>query len=275
MIISYVKLKSDQFGSEDENFIVDEPLSKIGNTDLEIPYDTPLADKIFEAVAHNKTTFVCNDIKYEILDYKMDNRKFEKRFNKYRKITRIVNTIKNKKIVIYVTYGKLGCETKGHKVESAQAIVKAKDTSEPITISIEFCPKCDIYFINYQSLNAYQRKYHILLFRMAIFPPHKTLFEGEWGREAHELKILGYSVAANSGLTISERREILTYAIDNNIFDLTKYKVKTHLEWLIRRGENNSHWIDSVPEWESDLLFVNNYNSKNEKLFTNAELARK
>lgn len=278
MVIANVHLKSQDFGDDDRIAIVENPVSKQNRSSFfEIPYDSELAKKIFFAVANNHNHFECNGVNYEIMQYHCPNPKLEKKYNTFRKTERTINTIVNKEIIIYVTYGKIGCQQKGHKTESAKAIVLSKQDNQPVTIDIEYCPQCNIYFINYTSLQMFQKEYHTLLFRMEIFPEHKDHFENnDWGRKAHELAILGYSVSDSNGLTTKVRHEILQYAMDYNVLGLDKGKIKTHLEWLIRKGENNIQWENCIPCWENDLKFVLNYCSKDENtLYTNGVLKRR
>jgi hypothetical protein len=277
LIIATVHLKSKDFGDDDKITIVENPLNKRNRSSyFEVPYDSELAKKIFFTVANNNNHFECNGVSYEIMQYH-PNPELEKKYNTFRKTKRTINTIIDKEIIIYVTYGKIGCEQKGHKTESAKAIVLSKSDNKPVTIDIEYCPQCNIYFINRTSLQIYQKIYHTLLFRMDIFPEHKEHFENNsWGRTKHELAILGYSVSDSSGLTSKERHEILQYAMDYNVLGLDKGKIKTHLEWLIRKGENNAQWEGCIPCWESDLQFVLDYCPEGEDtLYTNGVLQRK
>ena len=94
----------------------------------------------------------------------------------------------------------------------------------------------------------------------------------DWGRTQSELKILGYSVSKQEGLSTAQRRKILCYAIDNQIMGLTKTKIIAHLCNLIERAPYNPNWYDAESLWEQDLKFVSEYKSEQEILYDNGEL---
>lgn len=273
MIIAYVRLSSDIYGANDELLITDKKVEEGNIEPFEIPHNTPLADKIFESVVSNSNTFHCNDTTYQILSYVPENKKIERRFNKYRSDSKFIppiNLIKNKKIIIYVVNGLTACENK-HKSITLRAKVLTSDKKEVI-IEINRCNNCGIYFIRYSQLMIYHKKFNGLCMNISTKYMSLGSNNNDWGRTQSELKILGYSVSKQEGLSTAQRRKILCYAIDNQIMGLTKTKIIAHLCNLIERAPYNPNWYDAESLWEQDLKFVSEYKSEQEILYDNGEL---
>lgn len=275
MIIAYVRLSSEIYGSNDELLITDKKVEDKNIEPFEIPYNTPLADKIFEAAAGSNDNFKCNETAYQILSYIPENKKTERKFNKYRsnpKFIQPVNLIKHKKIVVYVVNGQTACESK-HKTSTVRAKVLTADKQEVI-IEINRCNNCGIYFIRYSQLMAYHKKFDGISINIST----KYMFLGTnnsiWGKAQSDLKLLGYSVSKHEALSTQKRRNILSSAIDNNTLGLTKTKIMSHLSNLIERALYNPKWCDASDIWEQDLKFVQSYKSENELLYVNVKLKK-
>lgn len=71
------------------------------------------------------------------------------------------------------------------------------------------------------------------------------------------------TVNSRVGLTKKRRRDILTYLIEMGVMD---EDLIAHLERFIERGKKNMEkFYRAVPIWEDDLLFVDDYDMKNQE----------
>lgn len=71
------------------------------------------------------------------------------------------------------------------------------------------------------------------------------------------LKLAGYNVNANDGLTAVERHRLLSSIIDEGV--LPKYKVCEYLRYFISQGQFQKRMKNAVEKWEDDLEFVEYY----------------
>ena len=78
----------------------------------------------------------------------------------------------------------------------------------------------------------------------------------EWNSESL-LHSYGYNVNSIENIPRFKRQEVLSYVIDHGI--LTKDKVVSFLEMLIKRNQYRLNYDAAVNKWRDDLQFVLNY----------------
>ena len=77
------------------------------------------------------------------------------------------------------------------------------------------------------------------------------------------LNNMGYTVKANSGLSTTERRNILIKAIHNKL--LTIDEVIGFLNWLADTRRGRAGYAMAVEKWTSDMLFLKEFSRKKRK----------
>lgn len=239
------------------------------NYDSEIAliyYKSYLADKIIEAYTKGKDSFSLDEGRQFKIISIITNSLFES-FNVHKR--RRVNFV-NKSIPIHL-YSKMAicpaCRRNGREnrlenvIATVSCILNRSDTCE---IEIQYCHYCKKYFIDEQSLVGYERKYGLLLFER-IDSTDEDYYGDLYYNKDTILSRYGYS-AQNSD---ESRRTVLIYLIENGY----KNEVKSILSSFIRyRGDR---CYKACPVWISDLSFVNNYGSEDDRYVGYGIISRK
>jgi len=90
-------------------------------------------------------------------------------------------------------------------------------------------------------------------------------FDPNYGlQEKSILKEYGYNVDSKEDLSDNERRNILSFIIENEI--LSPERIVGYLEWFIRRSGNRRNMEDAVEKWERDVSYVRSYQPVNHKI---------
>ena len=76
-------------------------------------------------------------------------------------------------------------------------------------------------------------------------------------REMSDLKLSGYTVATNEGLSEKERQDLLARLMDNGTF--TKGETVRHLSMLIEINGARASMATARKKWAADKVFVMNY----------------
>lgn len=71
------------------------------------------------------------------------------------------------------------------------------------------------------------------------------------------LRLYGYTVSKNEGMSDSQRQELLKNLIDLRL--MTKTDILNHLEWLANTHAGNYKYADACSKWRMDIRFVNSY----------------
>ncbi len=175
-------------------------------------------------------------------------------------------------VTVYVVYAPILCEKEHHDMCCVRA--RVLDTKGiPRIINVAKCKNCNNFFIHYTSLLQYHQQFKGIM--LSLSSEYLTGVPcDEWGKEMHELAMLGYSVSQKSELNEQQRQNLLAYAIKNNTLGLTKHKIISHLNILIDRSFYNSKWSTARKKWERDLKFVMQLNESTEPIY-NAILKNK
>ncbi len=143
---------------------------------------------------------------------------------------------------------------------SATAMIMAK-CDERVPINVEYCTKCQRFFLSYSLFEMYRRKYTFLIVKLQMVTENgefPTSFGGGLYRaDISPLRLAGYSVSSTEDLSFTERHQLLAKIIQEGI--LPKYKVIDYLQYFISMNEGRYQMRFAVQKWKADLLFVLNY----------------
>lgn len=224
-------------------------------------YEADIADKIIEAYTNEKEYFQYEKQKFKIVSF-VSNSSFSKyNKHKFRKID-----ISEKPIPIHLYKKTAICpkckaNKKENNLENVIATISCLlNRSDTCNVEIQYCHNCKRYFVDEQSLAEYEKRYGLLLFERMKSSDDSGWFEGsDYSFDSDTiLSRYGYS-AQTDKVSEKSRRAILTYLIENGY----KNEIKSILSYFIRvRGDR---CYKACPIWKSDLYFVNNYNSNNDR----------
>lgn len=212
-----------------------------------------LPSLIMISIQTNQSSFSYNNVTYNIKNYKL--------YSNSQKYLNIVSRFYNHDSPrsIYVFAHKDIHRFSADNYESVTAMIPCANVSFPVPITVYYEKSTQQYFINEEIYSHACHKYGLPYLKL-----HTASFdEGSSGKSfsalkmQSELRLLGYSVSASDGLTISARRDLLKEAMDSGI--LTKSEIMNHLEWLIHSRSKMSNMDNAIAEWKSDLLFVSEY----------------
>lgn len=156
---------------------------------------------------------------------------------------------------LFIYKGKTRCQLEKHPIFSAVAILYDGDGKE-IELDIEYCSLCDRYLLSYTSFELYREKYNILIGKLRMVTADQY---GEFCLAPESpLKLCGYNVSQESGLTVSERKYILAKIIHDGI--MSKIEVVHYLEHFINMNGAKLENAIALEKWCEDLDFVHKYN---------------
>lgn len=157
---------------------------------------------------------------------------------------------------IWIYRGKIPCPDHEEQTESVTVYVPSVKDPELNALNVNYCKTCNKYYINSESFNIYARKYGMPQIHLSSGGGSEFGDFSTWQEESL-LHFLGYNVSSTEGLSNTERQQILSEAIDAKF--LSKAKVVTFLEGLIRRNKDIVKMDNAVAKWRLDLKFVLNY----------------
>ena len=181
-------------------------------------------------------------------------------------------------VPLYVGKGIISCGRQGHHVESRTAMICTRMLNE-YPINVNYCPECDIYFLDYNQYCNYKKKLTSMIgnfrfFRTSyhnwskynIFEPYQNFPEESIPHEA------GYNVSKQDSLSPAQRRRILMLLMRFDIY--SKPQIISFLNRRINLAGNNSNMFNAVQEWKSDLRWITSYNLQNQKKITISEIKK-
>lgn len=71
-------------------------------------------------------------------------------------------------------------------------------------------------------------------------------------------------MSAQAGLTKEQRWGMLELIVDEGI--LKVIEIRSHLNWLIRKNQNNHNFDYAIPKWKMDSDHMAGYNSNDESI---------
>lgn len=154
---------------------------------------------------------------------------------------------------LYVYSGRIKCIRDKHNMVCANAHIETA-SGETAVLNVNCCLNCNRFYISHDEYTRYLEKYKSLLTRIVLVDENgNSAFASSLAVES-TLKLCGYSVSQEKGLTIKERSVLLASIIHNGI--VSKPDVIQHLNWLIRMNGKKAGNMIAKEKWEEDLAFV-------------------
>lgn len=182
-----------------------------------------------------------------------------KEFSQYTSKLSVValDTIRNPEKKIFVSYGPMYCQRMDHEILNTIAIVRAIETNEPIRIPVCQCVTCQDgrFFVSRHVIEETERACGKLLFNRVDVP--ESHGDGDYYDMLSDeslLHSLGYTVSAKEGYSDTARQDLLRRIIQDK--KMTKHRVMNHLEYLMRKNENNTLMNKAIEKWHKDYDFV-------------------
>ena len=268
MFIANAKYLSIKYGNTTVKICTENEADTVSELDPDkdvfcLRYDHPLADQIMKIAASKQfpATFNILDDHCTLLSYSYN--KEERKYNRYRD-TYVVETKKlgyTDEIIVYTghcrcpkCYSMYAWKT----IENICGIVPLEKGGNA-KIDLQRCNTCRNYFIDKQSLNAYEKRYgRLRIYRVSIedyIRRYDTWEEGAFAEDSI-LSRNGYLAKYSDAV----RHRALICMMENGI---TKAEIKNKLtEFIELRGERCHN---AVIVWQEDLQFVNQYKLEREQ----------
>ena len=128
-----------------------------------------------------------------------------------------------------------------------------------IKMDIYYCPLDKRFFISQREYEFYQKTFPILPIYMVYYDEDRSKAKRKFDlEEYHPLRLAGYTVNKNAGLSTEFRQRLLKTLVINKTF--SKQYIKNHLEYLISMNGRNQIMREAKEKWEDDLRFVQKIN---------------
>jgi transcription elongation factor GreA len=197
--------------------------------------------------------------------YAQENKKVEKKVDAPMKSTNPVETkdISPKDFITRVNVFK--CTSDNHKLVDIKCRVKVLSESGKVDTYVvpgTYCQTCDRYFMLDTEYKRLKQK-GILVCK--VVEKEFWLNNGKRNdfnlNEESLLHMMGYNVSQQVNLSKEQRWGILELIVDEEILSIME--IRSHLNWLIRRNQNNRNFDDARCKWQMDSEHLLNYDSKN------------
>lgn len=228
-----------------------------------------------------------DSIQYRILEIKGIDDKYIKNAIKKETIVAANNVLKGeaeeteirdispKSFITRVTV--YSCVNEKHKLMDIRCRVKILNRSgkvEEYVVPGAYCETCDKYFM---LENEFQR------LRLKGILVCKMVEKDYWLSSSNQqgymnlnkeslLHILGYNVNAQADLSKMQRWGLLEVIVDEGIMTVTE--IQSHLQWLIKRSNNNRNFEDARFKWEMDYNHISGYKSSKRTVVDVKEIKR-
>lgn len=171
-----------------------------------------------------------------------------------------------KENILYVHVGSIKCMRNKHDIECVTGVIKNARGNQ-VTLNINHCKECDIFFISYDEYLYYRQLYGALIckIKMVEYSGDKQLKTVPRQEESRLIQC-GYNVNHLDDLTSCERQQTLLEIIQNNI--LEKYEVINYLNTFIRVNGAKQYMSEAVAKWSEDLEYVRNINIPKQDIYT-------
>lgn len=169
------------------------------------------------------------------------------------------------------------CVNEKHKLIDIRCRVKVLNRSGKVEEHIvpgAYCETCDKYFM-------LEREFQNL--RLKGILVCKVVEKDYWLSGGNQngymslnkeslLHILGYNVNAQADLSKMQRWGLLEVIVDEGI--MTVAEIQSHLQWLIKRSNNNRNFEDARFKWEMDYNHISGYKSSKRPVVDVKEIKR-
>ncbi len=122
-----------------------------------------------------------------------------------------------------------------------------------------YCPNCGCYYITQYDFDIIG-EYGLPLCQQFTQEEYLQIKTGERRHiyKAHSiLSQMGYNVGQKDNLSNTQRRDILSLAIDKGIY--SKAQLDSFLNWLISSRKQNPSMENAIDRWQDDRLFIKDY----------------
>ena len=154
---------------------------------------------------------------------------------------------------LYVYKGFIKCLRDHHDIICVNAQIP-NAYGKTVSLNVNYCSDCKRFFISYEEYSHYLKQYGTLLIKIILLQNDDYTDYDNNLAAASPLKLCGYSVSMEAGLTTVARQNLLTTVIHNGI--MKKSEVIRYLNWFITmQGSKFGNEIAKM-KWEQDLRFV-------------------
>lgn len=162
---------------------------------------------------------------------------------------------------LYIYKGIISCIRNKHHLAGVNALVPTA-CGLTVLLNATYCADCNRFYISYAEYSYYMEQYKSLLTKFVLNESMQS--NGAFGSLADKspLKLCGYSVSQEKGLSQEERENILYEMISSGI--VSKPEAMQYIEWFIRFNGNREINQLARAKWESDLNYVRNLNLVNQ-----------
>lgn len=162
---------------------------------------------------------------------------------------------------LYVYSGRIKCIRDNHTMTCVNALIDTA-SGEVAKLNVNCCLNCNRFYISYDEYERYMAKYKSLLTRIVLVNQNgESTFANNLAAESI-LKLCGYSVSQEKGLSQAERQRLLAKIIHADI--VSKPDVIQHLNWLIKMNGKKAGNDIAKEKWEDDLFFVRNLDMRSQ-----------
>ena len=154
------------------------------------------------------------------------------------------------------------CISKNHAIEDITGIISIITKSGAIQkklLAAGYCTTCKKYFIEawqYEKI----LEIGVPVCQIIKEPSYNTSSNGQGFYSKlsaeSELHRAGYTVNSTDDLSVAQRRMILVCLMESGV---SKTKITSHLNWLIRQRQGMKNMEKAVKKWESDRQYVASY----------------
>lgn len=165
---------------------------------------------------------------------------------------------------LYIGKSAQACLKHQHKITPATGIMQDL-RGKAIKINVNYCEKCDVYFISSPEYKHYRETYGPLLGKIDLFQQAHVNSNGDIYANLKEesiLQVCGYTVRKDA-LTKSARRRILAYMMDYDI--APKAVIIDHIQFNIRTRQHMPRMREAIDKWEADLEWVRRYKMETQR----------
>ena len=162
-------------------------------------------------------------------------------------------------VTIWIYEAKQPCIDHPNMVTSITAEVLSMRDRHYYPFNVFYCKQCEKYYINRLSYELFAKRYGMPAINKIWYSNSSIETKAdfhEWNSESL-LHSYGYNVNSIDDIPRFKRQEVLSYVIDHGI--MTKDKVVSFLEMLIKRNQYRLNFDAAVNKWRDDLQFVLHY----------------
>lgn len=169
------------------------------------------------------------------------------------------------------------CTSDNHKLVDIKCRVRVLSKSGKVDtyiVSGAYCKTCDKYFMLDTDYKRLKQKGILIC---------KVVEKEFWMNNGNQndfnlnqeslLHMMGYNVSQQSNLSKEQRWGILELIVEEDILSIIE--IRSHLNWLIRRNQNNRYFDDARSKWQMDSEHLLNFDSNDRNIVDVGSITRK